>query len=92
MEATIIPKEDLWIGIIELRSGKKITKITDEPFKFDLTKEQLVLTGHGNYDLEIGDEKISSQSKSSTRFLIHNSTMKKISYSEFLKLNSGKAW
>ncbi len=92
LEATIIPKEDLWIGIIELRSGKKTTKITDEPFKFDLTKEQLVLTGHGNYDLEIGDEKISSQSKSSTRFLIHNSTMKKISYSEFLKLNSGKAW
>ncbi|PSM52182.1 hypothetical protein CBLAS_0175 [Campylobacter blaseri] len=89
---SIIPSENMWIGIIDLKSGNKSTLTTDKEYKIDLSKEQLILTGHGLFSLDIDGEKETFKNKNPYRLHIKNGKVKKITYDEFVKLNKGKAW
>lgn len=88
----INPTEKIWIGIIDLKTGSKITKTTDKFFEFDINKDQLVLTGHGLFTLNTKEKEEKFNDKNPHRFLIKKGDVNAISYDEFLKLNKGKAW
>ncbi|CZE46608.1 helix-turn-helix domain-containing protein [Campylobacter geochelonis] len=90
--ASIIPSEKMWIGIIDVKTGKKTTMITTKKYDIDLEKEQLVLTGHGFFKLDSGDKNEQFKDKNPTRLYIKDGKISQISYDEFLKLNKGKAW
>lgn len=91
-EATIRPSGKIWIGIIDLKSGKKTTLTTGEPYTFALDSDLLVLTGHGIFSLEMNGKEEKINKKAPMRFLVKDSNLTKISYEEFLKLNKGRAW
>jgi len=51
---SIVPKGELWVGIINAETHERKAKIITEPLVFDVEKEWLVVTGYGRLDLERG--------------------------------------
>lgn len=90
--ASITPTDKIWIGVINIKTGKKETITTKDEYKFDLEKEQLILTGHGLFTLSDNGKIEKFNDKNPHRFYIKDGKVKQISYEEFLGLNKGKAW
>lgn len=88
----IYPREKMWLGAIELKTGRKITRSISEPFLIDVKKDQLILTGHGYFKIKINGKTETFDTKTPIRFYIKNGKISKIDYDEFVKLNKGKAW
>lgn len=90
--ASIVPTSNIWIGIIDIATKKKSTVTTDKEYKIDLNKEQLILTGHGLFELKIDAKSEKFNDKNPHRLHIKDGKVNQVSYDEFLKLNGGKAW
>lgn len=93
MQKVIIkPKTSIWIGTINLDNGAKKTITTNKDYEVDMSKSQLILTGHGNFSIDIDGENRPSGTSVSTRFLVKDGEFKSISADEFMSMNKGKAW
>ncbi len=88
----ILPKDKLWIGYIDLNTGKKRQKIFSDVFELDPDGHWLLSLGHGNVNFEIGNKFDEYTSHKNMRFEYKNGELKKLTYSEFLALNKGKKW
>jgi hypothetical protein len=91
-EAIITPKQRVWIGIINLENGQKISSDTSKSVNINLDQKQLVVCGNGNIELKIGDKVTKYDPSRPARFLVENGQMKFVSYDEFVGLNKGKSW
>ena len=91
-EAIIMPKQKVWIGIINLENGQKVSSDTSKDVSINLDQRQLVVCGNGNIEVKIGDKVTKYNPSRPTRFLVENGEMKFISYDEFVELNKGKSW
>ena len=91
-EAIIMPKQKVWIGIINLENGQKISSDTSKDVSINLDQRQLVVCGNGNIEVKIGDKVTKYNPSRPARFLVENGEMKFISYDEFVELNKGKSW
>ena len=91
-EAIIMPKQKVWIGIINLENGQKVSSDTSKDVSINLDQRQLVVCGNGNIEVKIADKVTKYNPSRPTRFLVENGEMKFISYDEFVELNKGKSW
>jgi len=91
-EAIIMPKQKVWIGIINLENGQKISSDTSKDVSINLDQRQLVVCGNGNIEVKIGDKVTKYNPSRPARFLVENGEMKFVSYDEFVELNKGKSW
>lgn len=91
-KVTIRPKTPIWIGIIDLQSGSKKTFTTSKDYEVDMNKSQLILTGHGNFTIDIDGENKPSGTQNAARYIVKDGEFKAISADEFINLNKGKAW
>ncbi|MDR3177380.1 MAG: hypothetical protein LBT96_00195 [Campylobacteraceae bacterium] len=91
--AIISPNVNIWVGVVELATLKRRSYTQEEDIDIDLNKEQLVVTGHGDFVLK-------SENKSDKKFnpgkriylYIANGTIEEISESDFILLNGGRSW
>ena len=90
--AMIIPKRKIWIGTITLDTFNRQVVSDDKNITIDLTKKQLVKTGNGYFALSYDGTVEDFTEQGSTRFLVENGTIKKISEESFIALNKGKNW
>lgn len=83
----------VWVGVINLKTGKKMTWIKESDFEISLNEDQLILTGATAFVVsdEEGNEK-SYPAGISKRFLIKDGKIANISAAEFKQLNKGKDW
>ncbi|MCR2056008.1 hypothetical protein [Campylobacter helveticus] len=83
----------VWVGLINLKSGKKTSLVKDSDFNVSLSEDQLILTGATAFVLsdEEGKEK-SYPAGISKRFLVQNGKITSINSAEFKRLNNGKDW
>ncbi|EQA3555429.1 hypothetical protein ACX1QV_000666 [Campylobacter upsaliensis] len=83
----------VWVGVISLKTGKKMTWVKESDFEIPLNEDQLVLTGATAFVVidEEGNEK-SYPVGISKRFLIKDGKIASISAAEFKQLNKGKDW
>lgn len=83
----------VWVGVINLKTGKKMTWIKESDFEISLNENQLILTGATAFVVsdEEGNEK-SYPAGISKRFLIKDGRIASISAAEFKQLNKGKDW
>lgn len=88
----ILSNGKIWIGSIDLSTHKKSEITAKDSYEIDLTKDQLIITGHGDFKLKIGDEITNMNDKNKQRFLIKNGKIEKINEVEFKKLNNAKSW
>jgi len=90
--AIIIPKRKIWIGTIALDTFNRQVVSDDKNVTIDLTKKQLIKTGNGYFALSYDGTVEDFTEQGSTRFLVENGTIKKISEESFIALNKGKNW
>lgn len=90
--AQIIPKRKIWIGMISLSDFSRKISSGEEALVIDLTKKQLIKTGNGYFTLSYDGTVEDFVEQGSTRFLVDNGTIKKISEETFIQLNKGKNW
>lgn len=90
--AIITPTRKIWIGQIALDTYKRHERTTDQNVSIDLTQNQLIKTGNGYFKLSYDGSVEDFMEQGSTRFLVENGTLKKISEEVFVQLNRGKNW
>ncbi|MDR0408006.1 MAG: hypothetical protein LBH45_03715 [Campylobacteraceae bacterium] len=91
--ATISPNTNIWVGIIDLATAKKRTYMQEEEIDLKLDKEQLVITGHGDFTLKMEnrpDKKFNLQNRA--YLYINGGTIEEISENDFMLLNGGRNW
>jgi len=91
-KAMIMPLRKMWMGIIYLENGTRKENTSDKSVSVDLTKRQLIKTGHGYFKLTFDGSVEDFTEQGSTRFLVENGTIKKISEETFIQINQGKTW
>ncbi len=91
-EAIMIPNSQLWVGVIYLDTKKRRSFLGEGNFSIDLSRDQIISTGHGSFDLSIGDEKKKFKKQTPMRFLVKDSNLTEISWGKFKELNEGKSW
>lgn len=88
----IKPGAKIWVGVIYLDNMKRASFLTEENIIFDMTREQIVTTGHGKFELVKGEEMESFESEFPKRFHIKDNVITPITYQEFIEYNKGKPW
>ena len=91
-EIKIVPRKKVWLGVINLENDTKRSTNVDKEFIISLDKRQLVVTGHGEVNLEIGKEVVKFKTDNTRRFLIEPNKVTLIDFEEFKSLNKGKPW
>lgn len=91
--ALLKPKRRIWVGIVDLQKRKKSQFATKNSIDINLTKPQIIVTGHGDFILrdENGEEK-SYSSKNKKYYYVDGGTITQIDKKEFISYNGGKSW
>ncbi|NCB53438.1 MAG: hypothetical protein EOM49_00620 [Epsilonproteobacteria bacterium] len=90
--AIIVPTKRIWIGKISLDDMSRKETTGDQNITIDLTKHQLIKTGNGFFKLSYDGSTEDFGEQGSTRFLVENGKIQKISEEKFIELNRGKNW
>jgi hypothetical protein len=89
---SIIPKTQLWIGLIDLETYKREQELTSEPVVLDANRSWLMIFGHGHFKVQQGEEILDFSSDNRLRFIYENGTLREITRSEFKERNRGQNW
>ncbi|MDR1460024.1 MAG: hypothetical protein LBI78_00025 [Campylobacteraceae bacterium] len=92
-KAVISPNTNIWVGIIDLATLRKRTYMQEQDIDLKLDKEQLVITGHGDFMLKIEnkpDKKFNLQNR--VYLYINKGVIEEIGENDFVLLNGGKNW
>lgn len=90
--AIIMPTKRIWIGRVNLETFSRKESTNDQNITIDLNKNQIIKTGNGFFKLSYDGSVEDFSEQGSTRFLVENGVMKKISEEKFIELNRGKNW
>lgn len=91
-EIKVVPRRKVWLGVINLDDNKKRSQNTSNAVSIEIGKKQLIVTGHGEINLEIGDQNIKFSGDNPKRFLVEKDKVTPLTYDEFVALNKGKSW
>ena len=91
-EIKVVPRKKVWLGVINLDDNKKRSLNASNPVAIEIGKKQLVVTGHGEVNLEIGEQNIKFSGDNPKRFLVEKDKVTPLSFDEFVALNKGKSW
>jgi hypothetical protein len=89
---SILPNVNIWVGIVYLDNKKRDSYLTNKAIKLDLTREQIITTGHGNFTLELNGKKTPYKEELPKRFHWDGKEIRSINYDEFVALNGGASW
>ncbi|NOX14817.1 MAG: hypothetical protein GXP61_02080 [Epsilonproteobacteria bacterium] len=88
----ISPNTKLWIGIIYLDNFKRKSFLGDGNFTLEPSREQLITTGHGDFNLYFKGKLTKFNSQRPMKFLIKDGNITEISLDKFKELNKGSLW
>jgi chemotaxis protein histidine kinase CheA len=90
----VVKSKRLWLGIYNLESGKKVSKIIKKGTTLDLTNGKLaIITGHSRLNLVTNNETKSFKKRGKMYLLIsQNEGIKVITKQEYKKLTNNRAW
>ncbi|MCD8476630.1 MAG: hypothetical protein LRY68_00640 [Sulfurospirillum sp.] len=91
-KAMILPMKRIWVGIVNLETNTRKESSSDHNITIDLHQKQIIKTGHGFFKLYYDGNVEDFKEQGSTRFLVENGTLQKISEEKFVELNRGKNW
>ncbi len=88
----VIPRSELWVGIVDLETFKRTQKLGSVPFELPSDKSWLLVMGHGYVNFEVNGEEQKFKDENKVWFAYENGTLTKLTRSEFKEKNRGKAW
>lgn len=88
----IIPRGQLWLGIIDAETYKRRAETISEPLILDPNKNWLIMTGYGHLDMDCGDATNKYRENNKLLFLYENGICQVIDEEEFKARNRGKLW
>lgn len=91
-EAVFSPNIKLWIGLVYLDNKKRRSYLGEGNFSIDTSRDQIITTGHGSFDITQNGETKKFTKQAPMRFLVKDSNITEITFSEFKELNEGKTW
>lgn len=93
-DLVLSPRGKMWIGIIDLKSGKKREMVINAPYVVASQGDEdlLIATGHGMFEVGKADGNVSFNEKNTQKLRVKDGNVTKISNDEFLRLNKGKKW
>ena len=93
-DLVLSPRGKMWIGIIDLKSGKKREMVINAPYVVASQGDEdlLIATGHGMFEVGKADGNVSFNEKNTQKLRVKDGNVTKISTDEFQRLNKGKKW
>ncbi len=92
-QVKIVPNRKIWLGVIDLKTHKKIQKLTQDDILINLDKNQLIVTGHGEFSFENEKGEVENlNTKNKQYYMIENGKVMKLDRRKFMSLNGGKIW
>jgi len=91
-EAIITPNTKLWVGLIYLDNKKRRSFLGDGNFSIDTSRDQIITTGHGSFNLTKDGKRTEFHKQAPMRFLVKDKNITQISLSRFKELNEGQPW
>ncbi|MGB5964697.1 MAG: hypothetical protein WBG65_04085, partial [Sulfurimonadaceae bacterium] len=88
----LIPRGQLWVGIINAETHKRRAETITEPLILDAHKNWLIVTGYGHLDMDCGDTTNKYREDKKLLFLYENGICQVIDEEEFKARNRGKLW
>ncbi len=88
----IVPKMNLWVGMIDLENNKRTTRMTEKAFELDAQKSWLIIMGHGQVKVEHGDETLDLNDRKRVRLLYEDGVLVRINQEQFIVKNRGSDW
>ncbi len=89
---TILPKRRVWLGMINLETGKKLQTITESAYELNTSQPWLIVFGHGYIDIETDGKLEEYSDRQKLWFLFENDHLEKIDRDTFRMRNGGNAW
>jgi hypothetical protein len=90
--STIIPINKVWVGMLDIETGMKTQKITDQPITLTNTKETLFMFGHGRLMLVDSDKNSTLDERHTVWFLYEKGKLYQLSHAQFRSKNRGANW
>lgn len=88
----LTPRGRVWIGYINLESGKKFQTTTSDKIELDANTTWALTLGHGKVSFEINGEQIDFDKIRNLRFLYKDGKLEPLSFEEYKQLNRGNVW
>ena len=89
---TILPKKKIWIGIIYLDNYKRKNYLTSKPIELNTSRDQLIVTGHGLFSIEVDGQKQDFNKTGKVRMLYRAGKIEVIDATTFKQYNKGRGW
>ena len=88
----VMPRSNLWIGIVDLETFERTQRLGSDSFELDKDRDWLLVMGHGFVNFEVNGEEQKFKEESKVWFSYENGVLSKLSRREFKEKNRGKAW
>lgn len=88
----IHPLSKVWLGYIDVATGKKYQKTFDTNLSLDANRTWLFIFGHGYIDIYVNGRLEKFDSRDQKRFYYKDGKLQALSLEEFKAFNRGHAW
>jgi len=89
---SINPSSKVWVGMMDVATGKKTQQITKEPIVIDTTKNWLFVFGHGRLQIVTTEGSTTLRERNAIWFAYENGSLRQLSREEFEMKNHGSTW
>lgn len=89
---SIKPIAKVWVGMMDLASGVKTQKITNEPILLDGSKNTLFMFGHGRLEITTPQGKKTLKERNTVWFSYENAKLTQLTHDQFVAKNNGTNW
>jgi len=86
---TIVPRQRLWMGLIDLQSHATMQKVRSEPLILDASRSWLMVFGHGEVDIKVGETTHAYNGTSRRYFILENTRLRELDQTEYGTFNNG---
>lgn len=91
-KVVILPKRRLWIGLINIETGKRIQDVIDSGYELNTSSSWLLIFGHGYLNIEYNKKLLEFTSRKKLWFVYEDGELQQIDKDEFRRKNGGKTW
>lgn len=89
---SIKPVSKVWVGMMDMTTGKKSQKMTKDTIVLDGTKNTLFVFGHGRLEITTAEGKKTLRDRNMVWFTYENAKLQQINESQFAEINKGANW